>query len=77
MMDAMIFYYTVPLYLTGVFIGSYALVRFLLSIFDLLNVFWDWCDDNRLRFSLWTYAEYAVLGAFIYYIVRWELSGTP
>jgi len=74
---AMIFYYIAPIYLTGIFLASYALVRFLLVIFDLLNFFWDWWDEKKHYFPVMGYAEFVILAAFVYYIVRWELSGTP
>ena len=71
----MLYYYVIPCYLTGVFLASYAVVRLMLVIFDLLNPFWDKWDVLHRRFWPTVYIEYAILGAFIYYIVIWELSG--
>ena len=73
----MFYYYLVPAFLTGVFLGSYALVRFLLEVFDWFNFFWDWWDERQKRYPVMLYLEYLILGAFVYYIIRWELSGTP
>ena len=74
---AMLYYYVVPLYLTGVFLGSYFLVRMLLGIFDFFNFFWDWWDEKKRDYPIMGWLEYIILAAFVYYIVLWELSGTP
>jgi hypothetical protein len=73
----MAYYYVVPLYLTGVFAVSYGLVHVLLLGFDLTNHFWDWWDDFRRRWFFVPALEAIILIGFIYYIVKWELSGTP
>lgn len=76
-MTTMFYYYAVPTILTGIFLGSYFLVRFLLGVFDFFNFFWDWWDDRKRDFPSMGYAEFVILSGFVYYIVRWELSGTP
>lgn len=77
MMRHMLYYYIVPFYLTGVFMAAYLVVRLILGVFDLANPFWDAWDRWKKAFSpLWV-LEYVILGAFIYYIVYYELSGAP
>ncbi|MBF0545538.1 MAG: hypothetical protein HQM08_13940 [Candidatus Riflebacteria bacterium] len=73
----MLYYYIIPFYLTGVFLISYTVVRVMLSIFDFFNFFWDWWDKKRRQFPWLFLLEIAIIGAFIYYIVYWELSGAP
>lgn len=73
----MTYYFAIPSYLTAVFLVSYWLVHLLLMIFDSLNFFWDWWDDLRRVFPALFVAEYLILAGFVYYIVKWELSGTP
>ncbi len=73
----MFYYYITPAYLTGIFVGSYALVHVLLVVFDYLNFFWDWWDDKKRDYPFMGYLEFVILAGFVYYIVRWELSGTP
>ncbi|MBF0501608.1 MAG: hypothetical protein HQM09_15825 [Candidatus Riflebacteria bacterium] len=71
----MLYYYLIPSYLTGVFLASYTIVRLMLAIFDMLNPFWDRWDVLHRRFWPMVYIEWLILGAFVCYIVFWELSG--
>ncbi|RCK79288.1 MAG: hypothetical protein OZSIB_0159 [Candidatus Ozemobacter sibiricus] len=73
----MAYYYVVPFYLTAVFLVAYQVVSLMLRVFDFLNFFWDWWDTLRQRYPPVVLAEYAILIGFFYYIVKWELSGTP
>jgi len=73
----MTYYFVIPSFLTLVFVVSYLLVNLLLMAFDSLNFFWDWWDGLRRVFPALFVAEYAILGGFVYYIIKWELSGTP
>jgi len=71
----MLYYYVIPAYLTGVFLVSYAIVRAMLTGFDLFNFFWDWWDRQRRAWPVMAWLEFVILGGLIYYIVYWELSG--
>ena len=73
----MAYYYFIPCFLTMVFVASYWLVHGLLAVFDRLNFFWDWWDDLRRAWNPLAYVEFVILAGFVYYIVKWELSGTP
>lgn len=76
-MPRMFYYYIAPFYLTGVFLGSYLVVRVLLAMFDFFNFFWDWWDEKKRNLPFMLLFEIMILGGFVYYIVWWELSGTP
>jgi len=73
----MFYYYVIPTFLTLVFLASYWLVHVLLMIFDALNFFWDWWDSLKRGLPFLPIIEFLIIGGFIYYIVKWELSGTP
>ena len=75
--EDMVLYYVIPAYLTAVFVAAYWVVQFLLVIFDVLNFFWDWWDAKRAVYPLMAYSEFFILGGFVYYIVKWELTGAP
>ncbi|NLI76570.1 MAG: hypothetical protein GX442_09020 [Candidatus Riflebacteria bacterium] len=74
---AMAYYYVIPFYLTLVFLVSYQIVNLMLRGFDALNILWDGWDDLRRLFPPLIVGEYAILLGLVYYIVKWELSGTP
>ncbi len=74
--DPMAYYYVVPCFLTAVFLASYWLVQALLWVFDFLNRFWDQWDEIRTAHPFVIYIEYAYLAGLVYYIVKWELSGS-
>ncbi|GEM_PF-792035 len=76
-MHRMALYYIIPAYLTAVFVAAYWIVQILLTVFDALNFFWDWWDAKRKVYPLMAYSEFFILGGFVYYIVKWELTGAP
>lgn len=71
----MFYYYIIPVILTIVFAFAYMLVQLVLALFDKLNFFWDWWDEQRKAYPFLIALEFIYFGLILYYIVYCELSG--